>query len=258
MTPLTIEPNGRVYGHVASWQGSHIGRLGKVRPPKSKSGYKYFRHGVVETDDGDHVPVGQITLVGGHAELEAGVQAAVAHYDDTRSAIMDVTVGEDRKGIWVAGALRPGVDDLQIRAMKASGVSGDWRPIDNTLELVAICAVNVPGFPIPRALAASGLVEEQPEDDESHVALYALVAAGVEPLVALTHRKPTTAALEYALVDIETKMDWMRASLAVLASATEDDPSEEVLPDGTGSWTRVCPSRPSRCCRIQSLRACGT
>ena len=153
--------NGRVYGHIASWQGSHIGRLGKVRPPKSKSGYQYFRHGVVETDDGSHVPVGQITLVGGHADVEAGMQAAVAHYDDTRSAIMDVTIGEDRKGIWVAGALRPDVDDIQIRAMKASGVSGDWRPIDNRLELVAICAVNVPGFPIP-APRGIRLVESSP------------------------------------------------------------------------------------------------
>jgi len=138
--------------------------------------------------------------------------------------VMDVTVGEDRYGIWVAGALRPDVDDLKIRAIKASGVSGDWRPIDNRLELVAICAVNVPGFPIPRALAASA------DDEEGHRAVYALVAAGVEPLYALAHKDPAVEALEYALVDIETKMDWMRASLAVLASAL--DPAEDDAEDG--------------------------
>lgn len=220
LSALNVENNGRVYGHIASWEGSHIGRLGKVKPPRSASGYQYFRHGVVETDDGTQVPVGQITLVGGHADVHANMQAAVAHYDDTQSAVMDVTIGEDRHGIWVAGALRPDVDDIKIRAIRASGVSGDWRPVNNRLELVAICAVNVPGFPIPRALAASA------DDEDGHRAVYALVAAGVEPLYALAHKDPAIEALEYALLDIETKMDWMRTSLAVLASA-QDDPGEE-------------------------------
>src|SRR4029077_1762014 len=92
LTPLTVSSTGQVYGHIASWKGSHIGRLGNVKPPKSKSGYQYFRTGVVETEDGSMVPVGQITLVGGHAPLDVPVQAAVAHYDNTDSAVMDVAI----------------------------------------------------------------------------------------------------------------------------------------------------------------------
>lgn len=219
LTPLTVDSGGRVFGHIASWEGSHIGRLGKVRAPRSRSKYKYFRTGVVETDSGDMVPVGQITLVGGHAPLEASAQEAVAHYDDTRSAVIDVAIGEDRHGIWVAGALRPDADDTKIRALRASSVSGDWRPIDGALELVAICSVNVPGFPIPRALAASG------DPDPQH--LYALVAAGTEPLVMLAHADITTAAIQHVMTDIETKMDWMRTAMTVLASADPDDDDDE-------------------------------
>lgn len=172
LTPLTIDNTGQVYGHIAAWHTSHIGLAGGVRPPKSKSGYAFYRTGVVEADDGTMVPVGQITLAGGHASLDVDVARAVAHYDDTNSAIMDVSAGEDRHGIWVAGALRPSVTDEQIRSIRASSVSGDWRPINGRLELVAVCAVNCPGFPIPRARVAAGTP-------------IALVAAGVEPLVDL-------------------------------------------------------------------------
>jgi hypothetical protein len=170
LTPLTIDDDGRVFGHIAAWHTSHIGMAGGVKPPRSKSNYAYYRTGVVKCDDGKFVDVGQITLTGGHAPLNAGVSKAVAHYDDTASAIMDVAAGEDKHGIWVAGALRPEVSEAQLRSIRASSVSGDWRPINGKLELVAVCAVNAPGFPIPRARVASG-------------APIALVAAGIEPLV---------------------------------------------------------------------------
>lgn len=173
VSPLTVENTGRVYGHIATWKQSHIGMAGAVKAPRSKSNYAFFATGVLECDDGTHVNVGQITLAGGHAPLEASVAETVAHYDNTQSAVMDVSIGEDRYGIWVAGALRPDVDDLKLRAVRASSVSGDWRPINGNLELVAVCSVNVPGFPIPRARVASGQ-------------MIALIAAGTEELVEIS------------------------------------------------------------------------
>ena len=155
-TPLTITDDGKVFGHVASWQTSHIGMGRGVKPPRSASQYAYFRTGVLRTDEGD-VQVGQLTLAGGHASLQASAEEAVKHYDDTASAVADVVAGEDQFGIWVAGALRPDVTPSQIRAFRASSPSGDWRPINGRLELVAVCQVNVPGFPIARAITASGV-----------------------------------------------------------------------------------------------------
>lgn len=179
LTPLTIDSDGRVYGHIASWQQSHIGMAGSIKPPKSRSRYAFFQTGQLETAEGDMIDVGQITLSGGHAPLDATVADAVAHYDNTRSAVMDVAAFEDKFGIVVAGALRPNVTDEQLREIRASAVSGDWRPINGNLELVAVCAVNVPGFPIPRARVAAGTP-------------VALVAAGVEPLVELSMQRNRT------------------------------------------------------------------
>lgn len=168
-TPLSIGDDGRVFGHIAAWNIDHIGMAFGTKPPRSRSNYAYFHTGVVRTEDGTDVPVGQLTLAGGHASLEASAQEAVRHYDDTASAIADVHAGEDAYGIWVAGALRPGTTAEQIRALRASAPSGDWRPIKGQLELVAVCQVNVPGFPIARARVASGQV-------------MALVAAGATTL----------------------------------------------------------------------------
>jgi hypothetical protein len=172
-TPLTVLASGQVYGHIAPWKGRHTGNQ-SIRPPRNRSGYAYFKTGQVLTAGGAMQPVGQITLVGGHAPLTASHDAAVAHYDNTQSAVADVNIGEDRHGIWVAGALRPGVTPEQVRAIRASAVSGDWRPINGRHELIAICHVNHPGFPvIPQceALVASGEMQ-------------AIVAAGAQDMFA--------------------------------------------------------------------------
>lgn len=183
LTGLTVEDNGRVFGHVAGWRTSHIGMAGSVRAPRSRSDYAFFKSGVLHCDDGSKVDVGQITLTGGHAPLTADAATAVKHYDDTNSAVMDVNVGEDKHGIWIAGALRPDVTPAQLRSIRASGISGDWRPIDGKNELVAICSVPVPGFPIPRALVAGGEI-------------VALVAAGSEQLVEMAMERGNADAIE--------------------------------------------------------------
>ena len=169
-TPLTITSDGRVLGHLASWDTCHVGFSGEcVKPPHSNTGYAYFRTGEIETREGELVATGKITMDTGHADKDAGPQPAVSHYDNTGTAVADVAAGEDEFGIWIAGALRPNIGEQKMYDLRATGaLSGDWRRIGGNLELVAALAVNVPGFPVPRIeLAASG----------SH--LYALTAAAV-------------------------------------------------------------------------------
>ncbi len=194
-TPITVEPNGRIYGHIAAWHVNHIGMPRSTRPPRSKSNYSYFHTGVVRTDTGKDVPVGQLTLAGGHAPLQADAVSAAKHYDDTASAIADVHAGEDQYGIWVAGSLRPDANEMQIRALRASAPSGDWRPINGSLELVAVCQVNVPGFPIARAMVASGKV-------------MALVAAGASYFAIMKSQHVTS------LVDRAAKLNELSAASA--------------------------------------------
>jgi hypothetical protein len=200
-TPLTVDENGRVFGHIAAWHVDHIGMSHGVRAPRSRTNYAYFHTGVVRTDDNKDVPVGQLTLAGGHAPLEASARDAVKHYDDTASAIADVHAGEDSYGIWVAGALRPGTTPEQVRVFRASAPSGDWRPIKGHLELVAVCQVNVPGFPIARARVASGQV-------------YALVAAGASILAKM--KSDPLIELEQRVAALETS-----GNSALVARATE-------------------------------------
>jgi hypothetical protein len=161
-TPLTVTADGRVYGHLATWNTCHIGITGRcTKAPGSKTGYALFRTGAVLTDRG-RVSVGNLTAYTGHAHLEdederpVDFRAAAAHYDDTGTVVADVAAGEDEHGIWVAGAVRDGLTDQQLHALQAGALSGDWRGYNGNLELVAALVVNVPGFPVPRpALAAS-------------------------------------------------------------------------------------------------------
>jgi hypothetical protein len=221
-TPLTVDDEGRVFGHIAAWHVDHIGMSFGTKPPRSRSKYAYFHTGVVRTDDGKDVPVGQLTLAGGHASLEASASEAVRHYDDTASAIADVHAGEDAYGIWVAGALRPGTTPEQVRALRASAPSGDWRPVKGQLELVAVCQVNVPGFPIARARVASG-------------AVMALVAAGAgvlarmksDPVAELSARVQKLEQLEDAELSLKAeaareKFNVVREQKAAQLSALAD------------------------------------
>ena len=159
--PITVDGDGRVYGHAATWGTCHVGYGPDrcVTPPREDN-HPYFTQGEVLCADGSAVAVGQITVDTGHADLTAGWRAAAAHYDDTGTAVADVAVGNDRHGIWVAGAVRPDAPARAVAALRASGqVSGDWRRIGGSLRLVGLLAVNVPGFPVPRPAArvASGM-----------------------------------------------------------------------------------------------------
>jgi hypothetical protein len=154
-TPLTISDDGRIFGHAALKDTCHIGYTDQCLTPPMGSDYRFFMTGSVKCVEGCEIPTGAITLGTGHAPLAAGAQEAARHYDDSGSAVADVATGEDEYGIWFSGMIRPGTTDEQIHALRASSLSGDWRRISGRLELVGLLAVNVPGFPVPRSLAAS-------------------------------------------------------------------------------------------------------
>jgi 2'-5' RNA ligase len=166
-TPLTITDEGQIFGHVGD--GCHLSQRGcvHIRDATQSRDFRRFNRGQVVVEGG-RVNAGQITLVGGHPSGPAGgmlsAAAAEAHYNDTRSAVADVTVGwDDINDLpYFAGALRSDVTPEQIRALTAAGISGDWRLIpgsgDPARQLIALPAVNAPAFGIPRSLVASAYV----------------------------------------------------------------------------------------------------
>ncbi len=181
-TPITVTPDGRVYGHAALWGTCHVGQTGMCVTPPHEESHPYFMTGAVVCDgeDSPMASVGQITVGTNHADISLGYRAATDHYDNTGAAVADVTVGNDAHGIWVAGAVRSSATEEQVHELRASGqVSGDWRNVGGNLRLVGLLAVNVPGFPVPKlqtrytggrqlALVASGMpnLREQLTEDE--------------------------------------------------------------------------------------------
>lgn len=174
-TALRVTDEGAVFGHVATWDTCHIAQPAGdgqcVTAPRSNTDYSYFHTGVVNTADGSEVTVGHITMDTGHAKPNASAYGAAGHYENTGAVVADVRAGEDAYGIWIAGALRPSVNEEQVRSLRSAPLSGDWRRVAGNLEMVAALAVNVPGFPIPRphGMVASGDMSS-------------LIAAGVVPM----------------------------------------------------------------------------
>jgi hypothetical protein len=171
LTPITVSDTGRVFGHIAGWTQCHVGLPGCVTAPFSASGYAYFHVAEQATQEGAVLPVG--TLVAGprHADPQLAFQAAQQHYDDPSAAVARVVAGEDEFGIWVAGWVLPGASEAARQVFMSSPVSGDWRRIGGSLELIAVCSVNTPGFPVPRAKVAFGLNVQK-----------TLIASGVQPV----------------------------------------------------------------------------
>lgn len=164
LTALTIGKDGRVYGHLADWDGCHTGFQGVCIPPfQSQSNYAFFNVGEIETAEGKLVPCGKLmfSMEGkGHAPTDPRLsfRDVQRYYDDATKVGAFVRAGSDRFGTWLAGALRPGLSEIEIQHLRSHPPSGDWRPIRGMdQDLVAAFSVPIPGFPIPRgqALVAS-------------------------------------------------------------------------------------------------------
>jgi hypothetical protein len=175
LTPMTITDDGRIFGHAWAWDTCHLSFDSCVVAPRSLTDYAYFQLGEVECEGGERPSVGKVTLDTGHAGQRLSRAEATRHYDDTGTVAAYVAFGEDEFGGWFAGAIAPDLDEAKLRILRGAAISGDWRGVEGNLELIALLAVNVPGFPVPRQreLVASGDYEDgQPE-------VLSLTAAGI-------------------------------------------------------------------------------
>lgn len=207
-TGISITEEGHTFGYIAEWGVCHIGIDGVcTEAPGSATDYAYFATGIVTTADGENIPVGTLTVDTGHADGRIGARAAAAHYDNTGTAWAYVNVGEDDRGIWFSGMVKPGTSEDTIKEILASGrLSGDWRRIAGNLELVAALTVNVPGFPIMDsqavvasgeqvALLAAGVVQRRPEAQREDDPVNELAAAVVDEMEARQKRRARLAAV---------------------------------------------------------------
>lgn len=155
-TPITWDwEAGRVYGHIATWATCHVGYEGVcVTPPREPESYSWFNRFTVETEDGDQITAGRITVGGRHAGLSLSASAAMNAYDSKTTAA-HVRAYPDAYGIVVAGAIEPGLSASDRAVLERRKVSGDWREIGGQLSLVEVLALSPgprahsePGFPV--------------------------------------------------------------------------------------------------------------
>lgn len=152
---LTVTDEGRVYGWLAPANVAHRSFNDRVTVPMGNVDYSLFLGRETITAGGGRVVTGALTMDCGHASMGfSDPVAALDHYDNACSIVASVRIGENDKGVWVAGALMPGITASQVVRMMESQLSGDWRPHREKhgwREFAGALLVPVPGFPMSRS-----------------------------------------------------------------------------------------------------------
>lgn len=158
---ITITDEGRLFGYLAPAGVNHrayaaSGRRREV--PKGNVDYGLWlnKPTIVSTADGSkRIATGAITMGCGHMGTSGAgsrdTQATMDHYENSCSVFATVNIGENKRGVWVAGAVLCDVTPGQLARALACQLSGDWRPHSQGkrgwTEFAAALVVPVGGFP---------------------------------------------------------------------------------------------------------------
>jgi hypothetical protein len=209
-----ITDEGRYLAYLGTWDSCHVSFDGRcVGLPRSATGYRGFRCGSVLTSEGTVVATGVVILDTVHPDLKLSASDAQAFYAHSGCGAVDVAPYEDDIGVLLCGALRPDVTAGQVRILRASRTSGDWRRIDNhPRELIAVLTVNLGGFRSmrPATLVASGTLDGAGENPRRPGAFaFRLIDNEVETLVAAGS---VASPLQVRLEALEAKVDGLMRS----------------------------------------------
>lgn len=150
---LNVTDEGRIYGLLAPRGVAHRSYPNKiVKVPMGTVDYRRWMNRPTIVAGGERIRTGVITMECGHASIvNPYPEPAQDHYENSCSVVATVRIGENRHGVWVAGALVHGVTPSQVARMLACQLSGDWRKHREKpgwREFVAALLVPVPGFPV--------------------------------------------------------------------------------------------------------------
>lgn len=150
---LHVTDDGRVYGLLAPRSVAHRSYPDKrVTVPMGNVDYSRWMNRETIVQGGQRIATGPITMDCGHASTSPilSTPESMDHYENACSVVATVRIGENARGVWVAGALMQGVTPGQVARMLACQLSGDWRKhreAPGKRELVGALLVPVPGFP---------------------------------------------------------------------------------------------------------------
>lgn len=142
---IIVTEDGRVYGHLGSWDSCHDGIEGQcVIIPRPRDGYASFNQPGPLTERGQ-VQTGPIFFLGGHPDGGLNGISVAKAYGGVENTWCDVRVIEGRLGPWLSGYIRPGTSENALHVARCSRISGHWKGD----RLVGIVSCNVPGFNTP-------------------------------------------------------------------------------------------------------------
>jgi hypothetical protein len=153
---ITVSDDGRFYGYVAPVGVAHRGIEKRTTVPLRNVDYTRWmtRARVVTNEDGttSRIATGPITMDCNHADTRTNSGAiAREHYENSCSIVATACIGENRNGVWIAGALMPDLTPGQVARILACQLSGDWRAHKDRpgyREFAGALLVSVPGFPM--------------------------------------------------------------------------------------------------------------
>lgn len=151
---LTVTDDGRVYGYLAPRHVAHRGFPDRrIEVPMRNVDYDTWANRPTIVQGGERIATGPITMDCGHADPLPWVTGEIAreHYDNSCSLVATVAIGENDRGVWIAGALLHDVTAAQVARMLACQLSGDWRPHrerPGMREFSGALLVPQPGFPM--------------------------------------------------------------------------------------------------------------
>lgn len=151
---LRVEESGRIYGYLAPKGIAHRSfRNRRVEVPMGRVDYGGWQNKPWPVAEGHKVYVGVITMDCGHASTNPAdwsYEHRREHYDNSCSVAAHARIGENRHGVWVAGALAPWIDAEKLGKMMSCQLSGDWAAHNDRpgwQDFIAALFVPVEGFP---------------------------------------------------------------------------------------------------------------
>lgn len=153
-TPLTFEPDGRIYGHIAGTVCYKNGDMSSckryTRDPDPK--LRNFHTWTTTLDNGEVIRTGALTAAALHADVHQPLEAARAYHENTSTVVARVRAWEDARGrLAVAGSVVPGLPDAVLGQVAGAPVSIEQWPTMETggrNTLTAAHLVVDPAWPV--------------------------------------------------------------------------------------------------------------
>jgi hypothetical protein len=153
-TPLTFEPDGRIYGHIAGTVCYKNGDMSACkryqRDPDPK--LRNFHTWTTTLDDGRVIRTGALTAAALHADVRQPLEVARAYHENTSTVVARVRAWEDSRGrLAVAGSVVPGLPDAVLGQVAGAPVSIEQWPTMETggrNTLTAAHLVVDPAWPV--------------------------------------------------------------------------------------------------------------